>query len=491
MGRVDAAGELSKLPAVDAAGLLRPFWGRTRKSRESLSWLHDASKEILGRIQEVKEAKAWPFFRPMENVGSRVKVGSGSYVNFTSNDYLGLSRDPRVMKAGVKGIRDYGTGLGSARPQATSVRHEELERRLATWLGYEACMTFTTGYQSLVGTLSAFLDDDTTLILDRLCHASIMEGMFLARGEHPDMEVRFFKHNNMRLLEKCLRTSEYDKKMVVAEGYYSVDGDMGPLDDMVDLCKKYGAVLVLDDAHGLGALGPTGRGVGEIFGCQGDIDILIGTFSKSFGGIGGFVCADRDLVDFLMLKARSFMFSATLPVAQVEAALTALDIIENEPQHLRRLHRNGELFRAGLEDLGFDLGNSQGHITPIYLRDELLTMKFGAYLFHGGDIMMMPFISPGVPPGTERLRCNITAAHTRAEMSYALEALAKIGPMLEVLPEGTSTRASDLQRVGWLLQHKLRGVRNAGVPYLVNELSDSAQKAVDYGRRMLNGAHRQ
>jgi glycine C-acetyltransferase len=275
--------------------------------------------------------------------------------------------------------------------------------------------------------------------------------------------------------------------MIVAEGYYSVDGDMGPIDEMVSLCKKYDAVLVVDDAHGLGALGPTGRGVGEIFGCQSDIDILIGTFSKSFGGIGGFVCADRDLIDYLMLKARAFMFSATLPVSQVNAALAALDIIETEPQHLRRLHENGAYFRAGLKDLGFDLGGSQGHITPIYLRDEVLTMKFGAYLFHGGDIMMMPFISPGVPPGTERLRCNITAAHTRAEMSYALEALAKIGPMLDVLPEGSATRANDLQRLAWLAQHKLRGVQNAGVPYLVHEVSEGAKKAVEYGRRIFNG----
>ncbi len=231
-----------------------------------MSWLHEKTGELLKRLEEVKEAKAWPFFRPQQNVGPRVKVGEKSYVNFTSNDYLGLSLDPRVMKAATEGIQRYGTGLGSARPQATSVAHEELEQGLARWLGYEACMTFTTGYQSLVGTLSAFLDNDTTLILDRLCHASIMEGMFLSLGEHPDMEVRFFKHNKMKLLEKCLRTSEYDKKMVVAEGYYSVDGDMGPVADMAELCRKYDAVLVVDDAHGLGALGPTGRGVGEIYG---------------------------------------------------------------------------------------------------------------------------------------------------------------------------------------------------------------------------------
>jgi glycine C-acetyltransferase len=452
-----------------------------------VSWLNDKTKELLEKVDELKKAKAYSFFRPQENVGVRVKVGTGSYVNFTSNDYLGLSRDPRVMRAAIRGIVQYGTGLGSARPQATSVRHDELERRLARWLGYPACVTFTTGYQSLVGTLSAFLDDDVTLILDRLSHASIMEGMLLARGEHPELEVRSFKHNNMTQLRRCLETAEHKKKMVVVEGYYSVDGDLGKIDEIVALCRELDAVLMVDDAHGLGALGATGRGVGELFGVKDQIDILIGTFSKAFGGIGGFVCASQDLIDYMKLKARAFMFSASLPVSQVEAAITALEIIQTEPQHIRRLRENGDFFRQGLTELGFDLGDSIGHITPIMLRDQTLTLKFGAYLFHGGDVMMMPFISPGVPPGTERLRCNITAAHTRAEMSYALEALAKIGEMLEVLPKGTRTRASNLQRSYWFAGHKLRGLRNAGLPFMVKELTEVGKKATEWTRHQLGG----
>ena len=450
-----------------------------------MSWLNEKTRELLGRVDELKKANAYPFFRPMENVGSRVKVGTGSYVNFTSNDYLGLSRDPRVMRAGIRGIVQYGTGLGSARPQATSVRHDELEARLARWLGYPACVTFTTGYQSLVGTLSAFLDDDVTVVLDKLAHASIMEGMLLARGEHPDLEVRYFKHNNMAHLRKCLESAEHKNKMVVAEGYYSVDGDLGKIDEMVALCRELDAVLMVDDAHGLGTLGATGRGVGELFGVKDQIDILIGTFSKSFGGIGGFVCADRDIIDYMKLKARSFMFSASLPVAQVEAAMVALDIIENEPQHLQRLRENGAYFRQGLTDLGFDLGDSVGHITPIMLRDQVLTLKFGAYLFYGGEIMMMPFISPGVPPGQERLRCNITAAHTRAQMGYALEALAKVGEMLDVLPKGAKTKATNFQRAYYFATHKLRGVRNAGLPFLTKQLAEAGEKASEWTRRRL------
>ena len=188
----------------------------------------DASDRRVRMVFATAKAHdAFPFFRPLANVGARVAVKGASYVNFTSNDYLGLATDRRLIEAAVEGTRRYGTGLGSARPQATSVRHEELERRLANWLGYGACACFTTGYQALVGTLSAFLDDDTTVIVDRLAHASIIDGILLARGQHPDLEMRFFKHDSMRSLEKCLTTAEHQKKLVVVEGLYSV-GVKGP-----------------------------------------------------------------------------------------------------------------------------------------------------------------------------------------------------------------------------------------------------------------------
>ncbi len=442
-----------------------------------MTWMHDKTTEILTQVEEAKAEKAYPFFRPMENVGAQVKVGTGSYINFTSNDYLGLSRHPKVMQAAIEGIEKYGTGLGSARPQAHSIRHDELERRLARWLGFEACCNFTTGYQSLVGSLSAFLDDDTTLVLDRLSHASIIEGALLSQGQHPDMEMRFFKHNNPKVLQKVLRKAEHQKKMVVVEGLYSVDGDLGRIDAFAEICKEEGAILVVDDAHGIGTLGPTGRGVGEVFDVMDGIDILIGTFSKSFGGVGGFVCADEAIVDYMKLTARSFMFSASLPVAQVDAALAALDIIESDLSLLKHMRENAEYFREGLLDLGFDLGDSDTHITPIMLGDQTLTLKFAAYLFHGAEVMMMPFISPGVPPGKERLRCNVTAAHTKAQLGYTLEALAEIGDMLEVLPKGTKTRANNLQRSLWFADHKLRGVRNAGLPYVGKQLGAVAEKA--------------
>jgi glycine C-acetyltransferase len=259
--------------------------------------------------------------------------------------------------------------------------------------------------------------------------------------------------------------------MVVVEGLYSVDGDLAPLAQMVEVAKKHGAVIVLDDAHGLGALGKTGRGVAEVAGVLGQIDITIGAFSKSFGTVGGFCCADETLTDYLKLAARSFLFSATLPLAQTEAALAALDIIENDHTLLRKLDENARFFRAGLVDLGFDLGDSATHISPLFIRDELKTLTFGAYLFHAAEVIMMPFVSPGVSKGQERLRCNVTAVHTRDEMGYTLEALAVLGKMVGALPKAAKTSAPMTKRIGYLLKNKALGLRRNGLRFVKHEVA--------------------
>jgi 8-amino-7-oxononanoate synthase len=444
-----------------------------------MSWLHDKTTELLTRVEKAKSLKAFPYFRAFENIGPRVGIGDGSYINYTSNDYLGLSQDKALIDAAIAGTRKFGTGLGSARPQATSVRHNLLEDRLARWLGYTGCAVFTTGYQALVGTLQAFLDDETTVVLDKLSHASIIDGVLLAKGQSEDLEIRFFKHNDVANLDKTLAGAANPKKLVVIEGLYSVDGDLAPLAAMMEVARKHGAVVMLDDAHGIGTLGPTGRGVCESNKLLGQVDLLIGTFSKSFGTVGGFLCADQALIDYVKLSARSFVFSAALPLAQVEAALAALDIIEHDTTLIRRLEANGQRFREGLLSLGFNLGSSNTHITPIFLNDEELTMKFGAYLFHGAGIVMMPFVAPGVPKGTERLRCNVTAAHTEAQMGYSLEALAEIGKMLGVLGKSTHTSASRFTRARWFVQNEVDGVRNAGLPFLRKEVVAQSKRLLD------------
>jgi len=434
-----------------------------------MSWLHDATTELLTEVEQVKDQNAYPFFRPFENMGTRVKIGRGSYINFTSNDYLGLSQDRRLKDAAIDAIEHYGTGLGSARLQATSVLHEQLEERLARWLGYEACCIFTTGYQGMVGVLSTFPDDDTTVALDKLSHACIVDGAHLSQGTNLDVELRWFKHNNCKSLRRALSQSEKKQKMVVVEGLYSVDGDMAPLPDIIEVCREFGAVLVVDDAHGIGTLGPTGRGVCEHHGVLGDVDVLFGSFSKSFGGIGGFVCADRAIIDYMKLKAKSFVYSASLPAAQIAAAARALDIIETDHSYFRKLEENRDFFRAGLLDLGFDLADSETHITPIMVGDEIRTLTFGAHLYHGANVIMMPFIYPGVPPGKGRLRCNVTAAHNKADMGFTLEALAVIGEDLGLLDKGSKTRTSGFKKAIWAAESKLRGIRNAGLPFAVDE----------------------
>ncbi len=435
-----------------------------------MSWLHDDTAEFLQTVEEVTQRNANPFFRPFENIGTRVKIGRGSYINFTSNDYLGLSQDPRLIERSIAATRQYGTGLGSARPQATSVLHEGLERELANWMGYESCAIFSTGFMAIMGAIATFADDDTTLICDKLSHASILDGAHLAQGQSPDLELRFFKHNNAKSLRRILSQSEKKKKMVVCEGLYSVDGDLAPLGELIDVCREFDAVIVVDDAHGIGTLGPKGRGVAEVEGVLDKVDILFGSFSKSFGSVGGFLLADRNIINYLRLKARSFMYSASLPTAQIEAAAAALKIIQTDTSYFRRLQSNQEFFRRGLLDLGFDLGESTTHIAPIMVGDEEKTLTFGAHLYHGANILMMPFIYPGVPLGQGRLRCNVTAAHTRADMGFALEALALIGQELGLIPKGSATRTSKTQKTLWAAESKLRGIRNGGLTALTDEL---------------------
>ena len=441
-----------------------------------MSWLHDDTTEFLEMLEEVTQKKANPFFRPFENVGTRVKIGRKSYINFTSNDYLGLSQDERVIKRAIAGTKKYGTGLGSARPQATSVEHEGLEKKLATWMGFESCAIFSTGFMGMVGAITTFADDDTTLVCDKLSHASILDGAYLAQGYHPDLELRFFKHNSAKSLRRILGQSTHKKKMVVVEGLYSVDGDLAPLSELIEVCQEFDAVLIVDDAHGIGSLGSTGRGVAELENVLDKIDILFGSFSKSFGGVGGFLLADRPIIDYIKLKARSFMYSASLPVAQIESASAALDIIKKDTSYLTRLEKNRDFFREGLLNLGFDLGKSCTHICPIMIGDEEKTLTFAAHLFHGANILMMPFIYPGVPLGQGRLRCNVTAAHSTADIGFSLEALSVIGRDLKLIPAGKRTQAPPLQKTLWAVESKLRGIKNGGLPTLTDELLQAGNK---------------
>ena len=399
-----------------------------------MSWIHDKAHAELARIREAKDKQVYPYFRPFESGGLHTSIDGQPVVNFSSNDYLGLTTHPKVKAAAAAVIDKFALGLSSSRVQATTTMHVELEERLASWFGFESCLLFTTGYQAMVGTIMSLADKDTTLILDNLAHACILDGTFLAAGTPTQQpEVRFFNHNSARSLERCLRTKERDNALVLIEGIYSLDGDKAKLKEIVDVCEKYNAVLLLDDAHGTGTLGTNGRGILEEQGLEGKAPIVISTFSKTFGGIGGILLGDTEVVDHIKHKARSFLFSASLPVPIVAAASTILDMLEADgPALVKELHDKAEYFRGRLTSIGFDLGKSDTHIMPVMCRDERKALFMHVALLENG-VMMIPVTYPGVKKGEERLRVNVTRGHTREDMDHAIELLEMYGDAFFVL----------------------------------------------------------
>jgi len=399
-----------------------------------MSWAKKKAHKALTRIRQGQANQVYPYFLPFESGGLHTTIDGKPIVNFSSNDYLDLTTDPRVKAASVRAVEKYGCGLGSSRVQATTVEHVELERRFAEWAGFEACLLFTTGYQAMLGTLMTLADKDTTLVLDNLSHACILDGTFLAAGVPKNApEIRFFNHNSAKSLERILKTKERAKALVAVEGIYSLDGDLAKLPEFVDICDRYEAALLVDDAHGSGTIGKTGRGVLEHFGLEGRAPIVVSTLSKTFGGIGGLLFASREVVDAVKHTARSFMFSASLPVPVVAAAHTILDLMEREGEALvAELHQKADYMRKGLVAAGFDLGESSTHIMPVMCREERKTLFMHHALYECG-VNMVPITYPAVKQGEERLRLNVTRGHTQEDLDRTLALLKEYGEAFFVL----------------------------------------------------------
>ncbi len=391
--------------------------------------------EKLGRWSRYEDTVAagiYPYYRAIQSSrnGTRVTIDGREVVMAGSNNYLGLTHDPRAIEASRKAISDFGTGCtGSRLLNGTMTLHEELEEKLAGFLGKEACITSGTGYQTNVGMLAALTTRGDLIYGDRDNHASLIDGCRLSYA-------RLFKyaHNDMEDLERLLEetTPQGDgSRLLLTDGVFSMLGDIAPLPDLVALKKKYGARLMVDDAHAVGVLGAHGRGTGEHFGVEDEVDIIVGTFSKSFACLGGFLAGPRHIINYLKHTSRSMLFSASITPASVAAVLACLDIVEKEPERRKRLFENVEYMRKGFEDLGLTLIDSGTPILSVVIGEDHPTMEFNRLLFDEG-VFVNPVLPPAVPPGMSLLRTSYMATHDQADLDHILAAFRKVSEQLGI-----------------------------------------------------------
>jgi 8-amino-7-oxononanoate synthase len=374
-------------------------------------------------------AGLYPYFVPIENSEGAEAVFAGRRVLMLgSNNYLGLTTEPRVRQASIAAVEKYGTSCTGSRLQnGTLELHRELEERLARFVGKEAALVFSTGYQVNLGVISCLVARGDVVITDKEDHASIVDGCLLSRGE-----MRRFRHNDIDHLERVLQSVEEEAgKLVVVDGVYSVGGDLAPLPEIIELCQQYGARLMVDDAHGLGVMAE-GRGTAAHFGVTDQVDLIMGTFSKSFASLGGFIAADEQVIHYIQHHARALIFSAAMPAANVAAALAALDIMEKEPQRTARLWQVCERMRAGLRALGFNTGQSVTPIIPVIIGEMEPTLKAWKRLFEEG-VYTNAFVPPGVPEGKCLLRTSYMATHSEEHIDRALEIFGRVGRELGLI----------------------------------------------------------
>jgi len=378
--------------------------------------------------KEAMEMGIYPYFRALsESEGTTATFEGKEVVMIGSNNYLGLTTDPRVRAAAAEALERYGTSVtGSRFLNGTLELHLELDRRLAEYVGMEAALVFPTGYQTNVGTITALVQKGDYVIIDKDAHACVVDGSLMSRGE-----MKRFRHNDLDNLDAVLSRLPKDAgKLVVVDGVYSMGGDIAPLPQIVEVCKRHGARIMVDDAHGVGVTGG-GRGTVEHFGLTDEVDLIMGTFSKSFASIGGFIAGKEEIVHYIQHHARALIFSAALPAPNVMAVLAALDIIESEPQHIERLWANADYMRKGLQQLGFDTGDSNTPIIPVIIRDEYRTALAWRALIEAG-VYTNPVIPPGVPPNLSLLRTSYMATHEREHLDRALEGFKIVGERLDL-----------------------------------------------------------
>ena len=386
--------------------------------------------ETNERARKMKENDSFFYLKSVEELnGARAQVDGREMIVFASYNYLGLIRHPKVVETAKKALDKYGTGAAGVRFLAgTTDAHTELEEKIAHFKNVDAAVTFSSGYVTNLAAITTLCQRGDLVVMDKLDHASIIDGCRLSGAYH-----RSFLHNNVKSLENILAQSgKYKNMLIVIDAVYSMDGDIAPLPEISHLAKKYNARLMVDEAHSIGVIGKTGHGIEEHFGLENAVDIHMGTLSKTIPSIGGYLAGDKDLINFLKLTARPFIFSASLPPVNVAAAKTCFEVIESEPELIAQLQINIKQFREGLQKMGYDTGNSETAIVPIMVGEEERTLELCKKVNEGG-VFICPILFPAIPKGTNRLRAHVQAAHTSKDIEEALQVFEQSGKSIGII----------------------------------------------------------
>jgi 8-amino-7-oxononanoate synthase len=378
-----------------------------------------AARDLRRRLTEVEEVLP----------GGKVRLGGQVLLNLSSNDYLGLSQDPRLIHAAQEAAARWGVGAGASRLVAGHLAlHREVEAKLAAFKGTEAAVIFSTGYMANLGVISSLTGPGDTIFCDRLNHASIYDGIKLSGAT-----LARFPHRDLNRLEDLLQKNDSGRKLIITDTVFSVDGDLAPLKELVDLKDRYGAVLMVDEAHATGVLGPKGAGLAEALGLTPRVEVHMGTFSKALGSLGGYVAGDQRLIDYLHNRARSFIYSTAMPPQVLGAIGAALDIVTREPERRSYLLAEAQNFREALVQAGFDLLGSETQIVPVLVGENARTLELAAHLREWG-LLAVAFRPPTVTPGRARVRFSLSAAHSREDLAAARETITTVGREMGLIP---------------------------------------------------------
>lgn len=384
----------------------------------------------FNRVKLLQESGLYPYFRVIENSeGGTVRIDGQKKVMAGSNNYLGLTQHPKVKEAAKYALEKYGTGCSGSRfLNGTIDLHTQLEEKLARFLNKEEAVLYSTGFQANLGTISCLAGKDDIIFSDADNHASIIEGTRLSEGK-----TVVYEHNDMEDLERLLKIHESTSgKLIVTDGVFSMTGDIVKLDRLVALAKKYGSRVMVDDAHSIGVLGRQGRGTADHFGLTNDVDIVMGTFSKSFASLGGFIAASKEVIHYIRHTSRAFIFSASMPPAAVAAVIAVLDLITAEDEHVDRLWRNTRKMKKGFDEMGYDTRPSETPIIPLNIGDDLRTFYFAKAIYDAG-VFSNPVVAPGTPPGKGLVRTSYMSTHTDDELNFILETFHKVGRVCEII----------------------------------------------------------